>query len=191
MKRWNTTLIVVAVFVALLAYVLLVEVKRASVPEDDSTPTPTPLPLLSLDAGDVQVVQISDGERLLRLEQVVDGWQIVAAGSGLVEPEPGSTDLYSVFISVNDLAQLKASRVLRETVQDGAQYGLEPARLTLIVVQRSGMEHRVLVGKQTTDEMSYYVQMEGDGRLYLVNQYTLQPFFNWLDQPPYQAPASE
>lgn len=191
MKRWQVTLIVVAVFAALLAYVLLVEVKRPARTEADATPTPTPLPLLGLTAGDIRALQISDGERLLRLEQNQEGWQVVSAGSGLVEPEPGIADPYIVFISVDELARLQAGRVLLETVQEGAQYGLDPARLTLIVVQQSGMERRLWVGKLTADAMWYYVRMEGDDRLYLVRQYMLEAFFTWLDQPPYESAATE
>ena len=179
MKRWRDTIIVVALFVALLAYVLLVERKREPSPSvSEATPTPTPLPLLNLMVDDIQAVEIGDGSRTLRLEQRADGWQIGGEQSTLA-------DSNTVFIAVNALTQLSAGRILLERVDDGTQYGLTPPRLSLEITLRSGGYRRLGIGKQTIDGMWYYVQMENDPRLYLVRQYVLQPFFNWLDKPPY------
>jgi len=178
MKRWRGTLIVVVLFVVLLVYVLLVERKREPSPaESEATPTPTPLPLLNLTVDDIQAIEIDDGSRTLRLEQHADGWQIG-------EEPGGPADSNIVFIAVNQLAQLSAGRILLEHVDDGTQYGLTPPRLNLEITLRSGGYRRLEIGKQTVDGMWYYVQMENDPRLYLVRQYVLQPFFNWLDKPP-------
>ncbi len=178
MKRWRGTLIVVVLFAALLAYVLLVERKREPSPaESEATPTPTPLPLLNLTIDDIQAIEIGDGSRTLRLEQRADGWQI-----GGEQDTPADSN--TVFIAVNELTKLSAGRILLEHVDDGTQYGLTPPRLSLDITLRSGGNHRLEIGKQTVDGMWYYVQMENDPRLYLVRQYVLQPFFNWLDKPP-------
>ena len=58
LKRWRTPLIVVAVFVALAAYVLLVEMKREPTPEQE--PTPTPVPLLDMNTDTVQSLRITN-----------------------------------------------------------------------------------------------------------------------------------
>lgn len=182
MKRWRNTLIVVGVFAALLAYVLLVERKREPPAEDGATPTPTPLSLLALAVSEIQAIEITDGMRTLHMEQHDDGWYIVGE-------QNAPTDNNVVFTAVNGLTQLSAGRILLENLGDGAQYGLDPARLTLDITLRSGLRRRLQIGKQTPDAMWYYLHIDGDTRLYLVRQYTLQPFFNWLDKPPWATPG--
>ena len=180
MKRWRTALIVLGVFAALAAYVLLVEVKRQ--PPAEPGATPTPLPLLNIDIENVQSLDIVAKDKSLHIEHPGQEWQIISPDVAT----PKVADPYVVHLAVDDLAHLPASQVLLEQTINLAQYGLEPVLLTLTLTARTGEQTRFFVGKQTTDEASYYVQRAGEPRVYLVNQYTLQPFFNWLDAPPYE-----
>ncbi len=177
MKRWKNTLIVVAICIALAAYVLLFEVKRE--PPTDAQATPTPLPLLSLTVNEIKSLHMSAGERTLRIEHRQNEWRIV-------EPDEGIADPVEVHIAADDLARLTARQILLEQVAGREQYGLAPASLTLTVTTYTDAQVRLYIGRQTPDNMAYYVQLDGDPRLYLVNQYTLQPFFTWIDAPPYQ-----
>jgi hypothetical protein len=108
----------------------------------------------------------------------------------LTDPEGCEPDPYIVHLAVDDLCQLAAERILLEEPGDLGQFGLDPVSLTLRITTPRGVRREIYVGKQTPDGMSYYVQRAGDPRLYLVAQYTLQPFFEWLKEPPHQPPAA-
>jgi hypothetical protein len=176
MKRWKPTLIVLGIFAALLAYILLVETKREP-PDEDAAPTP--VPILAIDADDLQAIDISDGERALRMERRADGWRITA-------PDDAAVDESTLGLPLADLTQLEARMVVSDEVTDPATYGLDQGALTLSIETRSGEKERISVGRKTPDKTAFYVQHEGDPRLYISYAYELQPFFDWLSKPPYQ-----
>jgi hypothetical protein len=177
MKRWKPTLIVLGLFAALLAYVLLVEVKKEPPSEGDVTPTPPPLMDYAL--GDLRAMRITDGQRTLRLEQGAEEWRIT-------EPAEGAADYYALLAPVDDLLHLQATMIVVEQASDLATYGLDPPAITLIVELTSGQEERVLVGRKTPDGSTFYVQRVGDARVYTVSNYKVERFVEWLSAPPYQ-----
>lgn len=165
------------VFGALLAYVLLVEAKREA--PADAGATPTPSPILDIQVDDVRSLQISDGEREVRIVQEGESWRITAPGEG-------PADAYAIYLPLSDLTQIEAKLVVLEEVTDRATYGLDPVALTLVIETQSGATERITVGRQTPDQTSYYLQREGDPRLYTVSHYKIQTFFDWLLDPPYE-----
>ena len=179
------TLLVVAAFAALLAYVLLVEMKRE--PPADPDATPTPVPILSWEIDDVRAVEFSDGERTTRLEREGEGWRV------LQPPDAGGAPAnpHTVYFAVHELAGLDAREPLEVEGSDRAPYGLDVPALTVTVETGPGTE-QVYVGRETADGSAFYVQREGDPRLYVVDHYKFESLFEWLSTPPYQAtPAGE
>lgn len=174
------TLLVVAAFAALLAYVLLVETKRELPADPDATPTP--LPILGWEIDDVRAVQFTDGERATRLEREGEGWHV------LLPPDAGSVPAnpHTVYFAIHELAGLDAREPLETEGSDLAPYGLDIPALTVTVETRSVTE-RVYVGRETVDGTAFYVQREGDPRLYVVDHYKFEYLFEWLSAPPYQA----
>ena len=71
-----------------------------------------------------------------------------------------------------------------EEVSDPATYGLAPAALTVDIHTQAGGKERILVGRRTPDGASFYVQREGDPRLYIAPVYPLDGLFEWLTDPP-------
>ena len=174
------TLLVVAAFAALLAYVLLVETKRE--PPADPDTTPTPLPVLGWEIDDLNAVQFTDGERTVRLEREGKGWRILrppAADSAPANP-------HTVYFAFHELAGLEARAPVKDRDPDPATYGLDVPALTVTVETQSGTE-QVYVGRQTADGTALYVQREGDPRLYVVDHYKFEYLFDWLSAPPSQA----
>ena len=184
------TWIVVGVFVALLAYVLLVEAKREPQPNRMSGAedvTPTPIPLLQFDPGDLAAVQWSDARataepRALRVERRGDEWILIDLAT---RSETRLDDPKDILFTFEDLAHLEAREVLAGSEGDLAAYGLEPAALVVTVETRSGEEARIEVGRETPDGTAFYVRQSDDPQVYLVYHYKLAPFFEWLDAPPY------
>lgn len=177
-KRWRTTLVVVAVLCALLAYVLLVETKREPPPTPGTKPSPTPVPVLDVALDEVRSIGVTDGERALRLVREANGWRIA-------EPEDTPADAYAVGWAIDDLLPLEARTVVLEQLENAATYGLEPPALTLDIERVDGIVDRFYVGRETPDGSTFYLQRDGDPRLYIVEHYRIEPFFEWLARPPY------
>lgn len=174
------TLLVVAAFAALLAYVLLAEMKRE--PPADPDATPTPVPILGWQIDDLQAVQFTDGERTVRLEREGEGWRILRPP----DTEGVPANPRTVYFPFHELAGLDAREPLEAEGSDLATYGLDVPALTVTVETRSGAE-RVYVGRETADGTAFYVQREGDPGLYVVDHYKFEYLFEWLSAPPYQA----
>ncbi len=192
MKRWRTTLILLGVFGLLLAYVLLVERKREPPPSPDATPSPTPSPLVDVERDEIRALHVTWGDAEVRIEPSPPtgeqgGWQITL-------PEAAPADTYGISWPIDELAGLSAKRTILESVDDPEQYGLGPAALVLDI-ETTDRTVRLSVGRETPDGTAFYVQVEGDPQLYIVEHYKVQPLFEWVVQPPYQptptpAPAS-
>jgi hypothetical protein len=179
MKRWKTTLIMGAIFAALLAYVVLVETKRE--------PPPTPFSIVDFALDEVKALRLTDGERTLRMVHEGADWRIV-------EPENAPADAYDVYLPIDDLVHLDARIVVSDEVDDLAAYGLDPPVLTLEVERADGTEEQFYIGRETPDGTAFYLQRAPDERLYIVDHYKIEPFFEWLSSPPYQptpTPATE
>ena len=78
-------MVVGAIFVVLLAYVILVETKREPPPRPGVTPSPTPFSLVDMPLDEVRALRVTDGERTLRLIHEGVDWRIV-------EPENAPAD---------------------------------------------------------------------------------------------------
>ena len=178
MKRWVATLIVLVVFAALLAYVILVESKTTSPPEPGATPSPTPASVLNLLMDDVRAVRITDSARALRFAHDSTGWR-------MTEPKDADVDTYTVFLQMDELVHLDARLIVSEETSDLQTFGLDPAALTLVIESQDGSEEWIHVGRETPDGTTFYVLHDGDPRLYIVDHYKIEPFFEWLSSPPY------
>jgi len=194
MKRWRTTLILLGVFVLLLAYVLIFERQREPPPNPGATPSPTPSPLIDVARDEIRALHITWGNSEVRIEpsprneeeipsaprdtDEQGGWQITL-------PQPGPADTYNISWPIDELAGLSAKRTILENVDDPAQYGLGPDALTLDI-ETTERTVRLSVGRETPDGTAFYVQVEGDPRLYIVDHYKIAPLFEWVVQPPYQ-----
>jgi hypothetical protein len=159
---------------------VLVEAKREAPAEDAAPPS---VPILEIDAADLQAIDVSNGEQVLRMENGEDGWRITA-------PHDAAADERALALPLADLTQLEARMVVSDEVTDPATYGLGQEALILSIETRSGGKERIVVGRKTPDKTAFYVQHEGDPRLYIVYAYELQPIVDWLSDPPYQPTPS-
>jgi hypothetical protein len=172
------TLLVVAAFGILLAYMLFVEAWRA--PPLDPNATPTPRPLLGWEMDALQSIHVSDGSRSAAIERVGEGWRVT-------EPTEGIADPRTVHWPLLELAGLEARLLVDKETPDKAAYGLDVPTLTIAVETRSGERERLYAGRETPDGTAFYLQREGDPRLYIVDHYKIELFQEWLSAPPFKA----
>jgi hypothetical protein len=178
-KRWTLTLIALGIFALLLAYVLLVEGKREPPPEPRPGVTPSPTPALVLDVAldDVQALQIVAADRTLRLVHEGAEWSIAG-------PPDVPADSAALSWPVGEVIHLEARLIVSDQISDLATYGLDVPALTLTIETREGAE-QIRAGRVTPDGTAFYVQRQGDPRLYIVDHYVIDNLFQWLDNPPY------
>ncbi len=185
---------VVILFVVLLvvgAIALLI-----SRQEETAEPTPTlpPQPesvqlLEGVEMNTVGRLEVRDemGDRLIELLREPDG------GWFQVHPTATLAISQTVNTSVTGLLNLTSRRTLSPDENPLSAYGLDAPtyRITLAVRMEAGgtVRHVFLVGDETPAGDAYYVQKEGDPRVYLVPKFSLDNLAALLDDPPIPTPA--
>ena len=180
MKRGKTTLIVAGIFCALLAYVLLVEDKKEPPPElrPGVTPSPTPAAILNIALADVRALEVRGGANQVTRLTYADGtWRVAL-------PEDAPANEAALAWTMSDLLRLEARQIVSEQVSDPAAYTLDVPALTLAIEARAGTE-TIHVGRETPDGSAFYIQRQGDPRLYIIDHYKVDALLEWLAQPPY------
>ena len=181
MKRYKTTLIVVGIFCALLAYVLLVEDKKEPPPElrPGVTPSPTPAPIFGITLDDVRALEIRGGaDQVTRLTRTDGAWRVAL-------PEDVPADEVALAWTISELIRLEARQIVSEQVADPAAYALDVPALTMVIEAGTGTE-TIHVGRETPDGSAFYIQRQGDPRLYIIDHYKVDALLEWLVQPPYR-----
>ena len=79
----------------------------------------------------------------------------------------------------------RVNRVLRETIDNPASYGLEPPETTVTVEQRGGHVFQFHLGSETPDEDNQYAQLVGDPKLFTVPAIWGQVINRLALDPPY------
>ena len=85
----------------------------------------------------------------------------------------------------------KVNRKLGETIQDPAQYGLEPPLSVIKVTERSGIVYEFHIGAVTPDGQNQYTQLVGSDALFTVPQVWAQVINRLALEPPYLPPPEE
>jgi hypothetical protein len=73
---------------------------------------------------------------------------------------------------------LTATSRLQESVEDTAEYGINPSSARAIATYADGSTEVVHVGKKTPDQNNYYVMVEGNPALYLLSNGAGARYFN-------------
>ena len=177
--KFRNTLILLAVLVALGAYVLLVEVKKPA-PEAGITPSTTPIaPIISFDKADLRALRLSVPGKDRRTELVYesDKWHVRV-------PVQEEADQDEVGLIIGDLAELHPQRVLTESLGSLADYELDPPRILVEMELQDGSVRTLKIGAQDAIGSGYYAQVAGDERLYMIPYYVGSELERTLDQPP-------
>lgn len=175
----RTTLIVVAVFALLAAYLYFVELNKT--PEQLGTPTPRPSPsVFKFAASDIKTIQVSDlqSPRQVRATRTDTSWQVEAPTN-----KPGDT--FALSSTAMQFAGLFASRVIT-TVTDLAPFGLVTPTLEVRLTLSDTTQYALTIGNKTPDGSNYYAMYTGGKEIFVVNASAFTSVLGWLDNPPYE-----
>jgi hypothetical protein len=181
--KFRNTLILLAVLVALGAYVLLVEVKRTAPQEAQVAggAAATPLPVVTgFSTGDVRAIRLARPSQDQRTEFAFreDGkWYLTAP----VQEEANQTEVVRL---IEALATLRPDRAFSETVTQAADYELDPPAITVEVELQDKTVHTLKLGAQNPSQSGYYGQVSGSTRIYLFPYYVGSDIDNYLKEPP-------
>lgn len=179
--RFRNTLILLAILIALAAYVVLVEREAPSSEDREATPPATPLPeVLSYQATDARTLRLSrptTGQRTT-LEYADDGqWHIT-------EPVTEEADQDKVIRLIESLSALRPRRVLTGTVGEPGQYDLDPPVMLVEIEMKDGAAHVLKLGGKNPSRSGYYGQVSGDERIYLMPSHIGTDVERYLNEPP-------
>jgi hypothetical protein len=179
----KSTWIVVLIFAALLASVFL---WQRSQDQKTSQATPT-----SEGAPEAQFMFDLEGEIAgLRLERVGEKSVELLRDENGQWTLSGSPNLAIDGAEMDGIAGQLAALPLVSTLQNIPELqdlGLDPPSYRILVVLRDGSQLVASVGKATPTGSGYYV-LTSDRRVYIANEFSLQPILDLIDNPPYLLP---
>lgn len=175
----RTTIVLLVVLVALGAYVFWPGMDNNRSDSDRVTDTTTDtVSVLDLDPDTIRAITVTetDGETV-QLEQQEGEWIIAT-------PPLGPADGQRVEWVVDDLADLKATRIITPTDTDLSPYGLDAPRHTITLTGEEGVLARLHLGDVNPGGNAVYVQRDDDPTIYLVSDFTFDSARRWLTTPP-------
>jgi hypothetical protein len=175
----RTTVILVLIAIALGGFVLLANPQGPS-ETANTTPAPTSAPpLLALDPEAVSSITITGESATAPTTAVKDDtglWHLVSPTRA-----PADGARVSRFLSL--FASLTPTRVL-ERAGAPSEYALDPPSIRIELELQDGTRYEVRVGVQTISGSTYYAQIAGDERVYLVSYSVGYDAAEWLTDPP-------
>jgi hypothetical protein len=85
----------------------------------------------------------------------------------------------------------KVNRVLSETIENPAQYGLDPPESIIEVTEETGLVYEFWLGNETPDEGYSYTRLVGDPKLFTVPAIWAEVVNRLVNEPPYIPPPLE
>jgi hypothetical protein len=186
----RTTLILVAVFAALLLYVVLVQR-----PADEAAANATPTPAAAADpsgpvwegvtADQIVNVQIADPAAG---KTVAFGRNTPAESWAITAPEPQPADQLQAATDAAALVNLQFSKVLTSAT-DLAAFGVLSPTFTVEVKLADGRLLKLAVGDKTFTGSDYYARRDGETSVLIVSGFGLDPVLRFIDEPPVLKPT--
>ena len=85
----------------------------------------------------------------------------------------------------------RVNRVLAETIENPAQYGLDPPESVIIITEETGLSYEFWLGNVTPDEGYNYMRLVGDPKLFTVPEIWATVVNRLVTEPPFIPPPLE
>lgn len=178
-KPWLPTVIMGGIAILVIAFSIWI-VPLLQKPPESST-LPTPIPLWEFSSSDLVSITVVKGLQTTIVERSGMAWQVVA-------PAPGEADIIRLYNLADMVANMSSSRTLDGA--DLAVFGLAEPAATVTLGLQNGTAFTIEIGDQNPGRTDYYVQKEGDSRVYLVASTYIAGLLDLVDNPPYPATAA-
>jgi hypothetical protein len=152
--KFKTTIILFAVFVVLLAVVLLFEYKGKGEKDEEEK-------LLAISSEEVQKIAFKkDGEKFTFQKDKEGEWFII-------EPIEAKADKYEVDRLADDFSDLKAERIVEEEPEKLEKYGI-PQKEISIWLKDKDEPIRILVGMENPLDNTFFAKRDDEPRVVLI-----------------------
>jgi hypothetical protein len=152
--------------------------KKASSP---STGSSTPfvsesVRLTEFNSAELVKIEIRGSDLILEKEKSEGGWEVTSSGGrGInINQSAVSDKLWSI-------SSLWAERTIEENPADLSQYGLDNPQGHTIITDSAGKKAELFFGSLSPNRGSYYTQVAGDPKVYLVSTYSAASLLFTLD----------
>lgn len=85
----------------------------------------------------------------------------------------------------------RVNRVLASTIENPAQYGLEPPESVIVITEETGRSYEFWLGNRTPDEGYNYMRLVGDAQLFTVPEIWATVVNRLVTEPPHIPPPLE
>jgi hypothetical protein len=168
MFKFKGTLAIVVFLIILLAYVLLVEVKK---PSDEEKKEQDKIVLKIEDTDKVKSIKLKQETVEISFEKQDKTWHITS-------PVKSAADEGMVNGLLASIGEVKSEQKLSDTGETLSTYGLDKPCPVVTVTLEDGTIKVISVGKKTFDDNSYYGQIGGDENIVTIANYVVDSYFN-------------
>ncbi len=173
--RFRTTGILLVIFAILAGVVLLDNHRKPS----QTAQAPVTW-VLTLSQDDVQELDVTDnGQSAVLVKKADNTWALDSAAG----PDADSTRVGALVASLVDL---RATRVMTDTAEGLAGYGLENPGTTIVLKLANGQQETLSVGNRNLQGAQYYVQHKGQTPVYMVDQQAIGDSKSLVSNPAYK-----
>ena len=174
----RTTIIMVAVFLALAGGVFALEKVNPAQPADAQ------VYVLDVKDTDVQRLDLKTAAGNQAFDRADPfGWKFADSGD--------PADLSRASSVVNRLAKLRSSAKVTDKATDLSPYGLTPPIDTATLTMKDGSTNRVLIGNKTVNDAAYYAIVDGTTALHTINTLLVGDIEKLVSDPPVPTPTPD
>jgi len=154
LMKFKTTIILFAVFLALLAFVLLFEFKGKGKKDEEEK-------LLALSSDDVQKVTLKKENETITFQKDEEGEWLIT------EPLEAKADKYEVDRLADDFSDLKIERVVEEEPKEIEKYGIPQKEISLWFKDKD-KPIKILIGMENPLGNTFFAKRDDEPRVVLI-----------------------
>jgi len=152
--KFKTTIIIFAVFLVLLAIVLLFEYKGKGEEDEEEK-------LLALSSDDVQKIAFKKEDRTFTFQKDEQGEWLIT------EPLEAKADKYEVDRLADDFSGLKIERVVEEEPEEFEKYGIPQKEISLWFKDKE-KPIKILIGMENPLDKTFFAKRDDEPRVVLI-----------------------
>jgi len=154
LMKFKTTIILFAVFLALLAFVLIFEYKGKEEKDEEEK-------LLALSSDDIQKVTFKKEDETFIFQKDEEGEWLIT------EPIEAKADKYEVGRLADDFSDLKIERVVEEVPEELEKYGI-PQKEIILWFKDKDEPVKILIGMENPLGKTFFAKRDDETRIVLI-----------------------